>query len=98
MSSIASRISATISRNRKGMFLACAAIVALTSPAWSGSYTAGDETGLNTALSTAIGDGAPSSTVTLTNNITLTAFNPGPPGKPITIDTGAFTLTRTYAN
>ena len=71
---------------------------ALASPAWAGSYTAGDETSLNTALSTAVGDGAPNSTITLTNNITLTTLNLPAPGKPITIDTGGFTLSRTYAN
>jgi len=80
------------------MYLACAATVALVSPAWAGSYTAGDETSLNTALSTAVGDGAPSSTITLTNNITLATLNVPAPGKPITIDTGGFTLSRTYAN
>ena len=80
------------------MYLACAATVALVSPAWAGSYTAGDETSLNTALSTAVGDGAPSSTITLTNNITLATLNMPAPGKPITIDTGGFTLSRTYIN
>ena len=70
----------------------------LASPAWAGSYTAGDETSLNTALSTAVGDGAANSTITLTNNVTLTTLNLPAPGKPITIDTGAFTLSRTYAN
>jgi outer membrane autotransporter protein len=97
MSLIARQNSATTSRNRKTILLTCAATIALASPALAGTYSATDDASLRTAIATANGDGAASSTITLANDVIMTSMALPVATKDLTIDSGSFTFLKTYA-
>ncbi|MES2253728.1 MAG: autotransporter domain-containing protein [Pseudomonadota bacterium] len=81
--------------------LASASCLALTiacsAPVLAANYSATDDPSLRNAITSANGAADPSSTVTLSNDVTLTSGLPVPT-KSITIDTGSHVLTKTYNN
>jgi autotransporter-associated beta strand protein len=79
------------------------ALLALSAAAWvppvmAAPYTASSETEFRNDITSANADPDPNATITLTSNVTLATPSIPAPAKPITIDTGGFTLSGTYIN
>ncbi|WP_245472121.1 autotransporter outer membrane beta-barrel domain-containing protein [Rhizobium jaguaris] len=68
----------------------------LPSAATARDYPVSNETQLRNAITTANGDGDPSSTITMTGNFSISTATMPIPTKSITIDTNGFVLSNTY--
>ncbi|HEY4078495.1 MAG TPA: autotransporter domain-containing protein, partial [Rhizomicrobium sp.] len=88
--------------SKNGKLLAGVSCLALTigflaSPALAADYPVTDDASLRAAIGTANTDGAASSTITLSNDVTMTGGNLPVATKDITIDSGSFTFLKAYA-
>jgi fibronectin-binding autotransporter adhesin len=79
-------------------FLGTVSVAALlaASPVLAADYIATDNNSLRTDIGTANGDGDPSSTITLGNDVTMVNGVLPAATKDITIDSGSFTFLKTY--
>lgn len=75
----------------------CAAALAV-SPVLAADYVATSQTDLTNKIGMANGDGAPSSTITLGNDVTLDPGAQAAATKNLTIDSGNFTFLKTYSS
>lgn len=101
MEAHASRGIEAIRSTRKARLLAGASCAALAIACWlpaeasAADYPAGSDADLRFRINQANGDGDPSSTITLTASFATDPSSLPVPTKPITIDTGSFTLSGT---
>ncbi|WP_206243896.1 autotransporter outer membrane beta-barrel domain-containing protein [Novosphingobium terrae] len=103
MLSISRRSShALLARGRRRLLLGAGgmavSLAMLPGQAMAGTYTASTEAELQTAIANANADADASATITLTANIALSNGAPPAATKPITIDTGIYTLSGVYTD